>query len=41
MPAFMVDDAFATEAKRGEIITFKLDERIRNTDKLYKLVPND
>ncbi len=41
MPAFMVDDVFSTEAKRGEIITFKLDERIRNTDKLYKLVPNE
>jgi putative protease len=41
MPAFMVDDQFAEEAKRGSVITFKLDERIRNTDKLYKLIPNE
>jgi U32 family peptidase len=41
MPKFMVNDVFVDEAKRGDVITFKLDERIRSTDKLYKLVSND
>jgi putative protease len=28
------------EAKKGDRITFKLEERIRTSDKLYKLIPN-
>ncbi len=36
----MVDDVFVDEAKRGDTCTFKTDDRIRMSDKLYKVVPN-
>ena len=35
----MVDDVFVDEAKRGDVCTFKVEGRIRQSDKLYKVVP--
>ncbi|MXV37536.1 U32 family peptidase [Flavobacteriaceae bacterium Ap0902] len=40
MEAFMVDDVTADAAKKGDTITFKTDFRVRNSDKLYKVIPN-
>ncbi len=35
-----VNGARATQAKKGDRLTFKTNQRIRKSDKLYKLVPN-
>ena len=37
----LVDDVFVDEAKRGSIVTFKVSDRIRPSDKLYKLVEEE
>ncbi len=36
-----VNDAPGTEAKKGDIISVKIDKKIRPADKLYKLVQNE
>lgn len=36
----MVNDEFVEEAKRGSVLTIKVDDRIRPSDKLYKIIPN-
>jgi U32 family peptidase len=36
---FQVDDKFAEIAQKGDTVTFKTTERIRPSDKLYKVVP--
>lgn len=38
--SMMVDDVFVDEAKRGETVTFKVKDRIRQSDRLYKMIPN-
>jgi len=35
----MVDDKFAKEAIKGDECTFKLDKKIRKSDKLFKVIP--
>ncbi len=35
------DDVDAEIAKRGSEVTFQLDEVIRSSDKLYKVVPSE
>ena len=41
MQSFMVDDVDAANAKKGDVITFPTDFRVRASDKLYKVVAND
>jgi putative protease len=36
--SLMVDDVLAEEAQKGDEVTFKLDQAIRKSDKLYKIV---
>jgi putative protease len=36
-----VNDAPGTSAKKGDIVSIKIDKKIRPADKLYKLVPNE
>ncbi|MCF6361438.1 MAG: U32 family peptidase [Cyclobacteriaceae bacterium] len=38
LPPFRIDDKEATKAERGDDITFELDQIIRPSDKLYKMV---
>ncbi len=38
LPHFMVDDEAAQMAKKGDVITFPIDFRVRPSDKLYKVV---
>lgn len=38
--SMMVDDEFVEQAKRGETVTFKVTDRVRQADKLYKMIPN-
>ncbi len=38
--SMMVDDVFVDEAKRGDTVTFKVKDRIRQSDRLYKMIPN-
>ncbi len=39
LKSMRVDDSVATSVKRGATITFEVPEKIRPSDKLYKLVP--
>ena len=34
----IVDEKPVTVAKQGEVLTFKVDERVRHGDKLYKIL---
>lgn len=34
-----IDDKIVSDAKKGDLCTFKVDVTIRNSDKLYKIVP--
>jgi len=38
--SMMVNDVFVDEAKRGDTVTFKVKDRIRQSDRLYKMIPN-
>lgn len=40
LESFMVDDQEVNMAKKGDVVTFPIDFRIRLSDKLYKIVPN-
>jgi len=37
----MVDDQKVEESKRGDHVTFPIGVKVRNSDKLYKLVENE
>lgn len=41
MESFMVDDIVAEKATKGDVITFPTKFRVRLSDKMYKVVPND
>ena len=38
--SMMVNDEFVEQAKRGDTVTFKVKDRVRQADKLYKMIPN-
>ena len=38
--SMMVNDVFVDVAKRGDTVTFKVKDRIRQSDRLYKMIPN-
>lgn len=41
MESFMIDGKPAEKATKGDAITFKTDFRVRNSDKLYKVILNE
>ncbi len=41
LDAMYVDEQPATEAKKGDVISIKMEKKIRPADKLYKLIPEE